>query len=236
MTFFDDDDEIVRGLIDPYVPQTGSTFIDVGADAGRWSNYLAPRFERVIAIEPEPVAYSQLNANRTDNVLPVLAALWSEPMLIELYIYSSPTHASIFSEDSSDEWGRLRGRSVSTLLCAATTLDHLADNLDVRRCELVTIDTEGSEDQVVKGGLQFIREQVPELIIEVHRRENRDRIEKEIAPLGYRFRTVSDPAIKRGSEFCDDNYWLICQPPSRLTKKEVRREEEPSIAGSTFRV
>lgn len=224
----------MRVLIDPYVPHTGSTFIDVGANAGRWSNYLAPTFERVIAVEPEPLAYSELCANKAGNVLPVLAALWSEPILVQLYVYSSATHASIFAEDSRDEWGRLRGRSVGTLLCAATTLDHLTDYLDVQRCDLITIDTEGSEDQVVKGGLQFIREQTPELMIEVHLRENSDRIEKELAPLGYRFRAVSDPALKRGSEFCDDDYWLICQPPTRLAK-EVRSEEH-SVAGNAFHV
>lgn len=217
-----EEDRLVRSLVDPYLPQTGSTFIDIGANSGRWSNYLSPRFAKVIAVEPEPAAYQSLYSNMAGNVLPVLAALWSEPILLELYLYSSTAHASIFGDSSVDEWGRLRGRSTGGLFCAATTLDHLAEMLDVKGCDLIMIDTEGSEDQVVKGGLAFIEEQSPELIIRVHLRESSGRIEEMLVPLGYVFHSLNDPALKAGSTFSNDNLWLVCEP--RPHTKQVKPE------------
>ena len=52
----------------PWIPQGGRVFVDVGANVGTWTRWLAPRFQHVHAIEPNPDALPILRATLPDNV------------------------------------------------------------------------------------------------------------------------------------------------------------------------
>jgi predicted GH43/DUF377 family glycosyl hydrolase len=57
----------------------GRTFVDIGAGAGAFSMALAPRFERVVAFEPDPRLHDWFNRNRSLNGLDGLSCTRGRP-------------------------------------------------------------------------------------------------------------------------------------------------------------
>ena len=56
-----------RVRLELWVPQGGRVFVDVGANVGTWTRWLAPRFQHVHAIEPNPDALPILRATLPHN-------------------------------------------------------------------------------------------------------------------------------------------------------------------------
>ncbi|NEX94380.1 FkbM family methyltransferase [Caulobacter sp. 17J65-9] len=75
-------------FIDIATARPGSVLVDVGAWIGPISLYAAPRVEKVIALEPDPVAHQELAANIEANVKNVEvwnAAVDQAPGVLKLY-------------------------------------------------------------------------------------------------------------------------------------------------------
>lgn len=60
------EDETFR-FLDAVTAESGAVLVDIGAWIGPVSLYAAPRVTRVIALEPDPVAHSELLANTSAN-------------------------------------------------------------------------------------------------------------------------------------------------------------------------
>jgi len=190
----------------------GSVFVDVGAHIGKYTLAVAKRLRNkglVISIEPEPENFRSLIANLYINGLnPYVVALnvaaWSRDSIIKLHIgASSGGHSTSFikSRKRESEVGK-------TILVKAKRIDDIVKKLRVHRIDLVKIDVEGAEYDVLLGMKECLERFKPDLIIEVHR--NNDRMVKEfLEQRGYKIYDIKEA-------FYNDHYYIFCRHLSKV--------------------
>ena len=137
----------------PWVPQSGRVFVDVGANVGTWTHWLAPHFQRGHAVEPDPDALAVLQAKVPANVRVHALGAWHREARLTFSRYEKSVHTSAYFEEE----GINTGIRVGTLELPCRPLDALdiAVPVDFLKC-----DTEGPEilslpARTVSPGLGF---------------------------------------------------------------------------------
>jgi FkbM family methyltransferase len=157
------------------------TFLDVGANIGWYSLHAAAMYPglRVVAVEPVPHTHAELRRNVELNdaaVELVEAGLSDAPGEIQIYVTTTLTGAAS-AAPSRDYPGQ------EPVTCAMTTLDALADELDLR-LDVVKADVEGGELKVLQGGMATIERDRPAIMLEMLR--------IHAAPFGYHPNDIID--------------------------------------------
>jgi FkbM family methyltransferase len=172
-------------------------FIDVGANIGRYSLYLAKKFPStlVIALEPDPEAYLALTrglqANGLNNVIALNLAAYNTNGYVVLFRKRSSTMSSIV--DQTDTFENVKVR--------AMRIDDLIKELNINHIEIAKIDVEESELYVLQGFEESIKKFKPKIIIEVTKRTKED-VTKFFMTIGYDCKSIiRNPAIE----------YLVCQ-------------------------
>lgn len=147
----------------PYVAE-GSVVVDVGANLGFMSSILSlltGRSGHVFSFEPSPRTYPKLveviGKNRFENVTPHNLACGAEESQMELFSPSSSGDASLRPNDA------VKGHSFTVRIVKLD--DFLGPKLD--RLDFIKIDTEGFEDEVLKGASDLIQNFKPVIYIEL---------------------------------------------------------------------
>jgi FkbM family methyltransferase len=147
----------------PVAHSTGACFvIDAGANAGYASVYLAHHMPNatVVAIEPEQSNFAVLVENTATyaNVIPLQAALWSQPGTLRIANPHDEKWAIRCTEDESAGPGDgIRACTIPQLLS-----DYGRDTIDVLK-----IDIEGAEKALFSADTEWLSA-VKTLMIEVH--------------------------------------------------------------------
>lgn len=165
----------------------GFTFIDIGANIGAYSLFVAARAgrsARILAVEPQPDVFARLAYNIAQNpfgtVKGVACALADKPG--ELTLFIDPVNRG---ESSVRILNSTTSRAVKV---PAVTLLALVENEGYDRIDAVKLDVEGAEDLILEP---FLRDAPPSLwpgfiIIE----DSRQRWQSDLAGLlkqsGYR--------------------------------------------------
>ena len=144
-------------LVDVYrreMLERGMNVIDVGANIGVYTILAAEKVGKngkVIAIEPEPENYQQLlkniRLNNFQNVIPVNIALSDHNGLEKLYISHWAGLHSLVSQ---------KGK-VSSIEVSTKTVDKLLEELDLKKVDIIKIDTEGAEIPILKGAEKTLK-------------------------------------------------------------------------------
>jgi FkbM family methyltransferase len=141
----------------------GSVFWDIGAHCGFFvalASDLVGSTGAVVAFEPCSLNRARLaktlELTGCTNVRVIPWALGSRPGEVPLYLYKHSTNASLIHKD--DALGSEKVESAE--------LDDLAKELPVP--DLIKIDVEGAEIEVLEGGIGYLREVRPALIVEFH--------------------------------------------------------------------
>ncbi len=135
-------------------------FVDIGAWIGPVSMWAARLGARVLAIEPDPVAYnalvSNVAANGLDDVTTLCAAIGSRSGLVRISTVTLGDSSSRVTE--------------AGLLVAAFTLPDLLDLLDIPPSDvaLVKIDVEGYEDRLMPALEPWLEEHAIPFALEPH--------------------------------------------------------------------
>lgn len=177
----------------PYIPRHGNTAIDVGSAQGVWTEILASRFRKVIAIDPVQLP---MNTMRYDNIYFLPKAAWSSGTKVELRSYGNLDQTSaVFRQ------GEYRGydREISRNISPTVTID----SLNLEFVDFIKIDVEGAEIEVLKGASKTIGWNMPEIIIEVHRKEYLDEIRSLLSM--YDVTKIPRPD---GETY---NSWIVCR-------------------------
>lgn len=188
------------------LPETGGTFVDVGAHVGLYALRLgAFRAKKVIAVEANPRTFDTLCENiilnDLENVYPRNLAAWHTTGK-DLQMYDA------HSLESGGSTGAVKigdARPVGT--ARTTTLDDLLDGED--RVDLIKIDVEGAEADVLAGAQHVLDRFRPKLMIEMHDaflpypELNRLAVEQHLEDAGY----VHGAELPYGH-----GYHLICRP------------------------
>lgn len=146
-----------KQLLDP-----NKEFVDIGAHVGTYALTYAPICTKVHAFEPQRMTYYRLCTgivmNRLTNVYAHNVAL-TKPGILS-------TELKIISTDGG-------GSSIVNLPSNRTPLDtetvecRTLDSYKLTNVGLIKIDVEGSELDVLRGGVETIRKCRPKLLVEV---------------------------------------------------------------------
>jgi FkbM family methyltransferase len=149
-------------------------FLDIGANIGYYSMYLAPLVRHVYAFEPDPRNFVILtrNAARTTNVTPIAKAIWSD---------SGSVLLDITGDDSTSHITR-EARVGIKVECVSVD-KFLAERREVR-AGLVKIDIEGYEVEALLGAKEALTSFQPLILAESSARAA-NAICRVIRQLGY---------------------------------------------------
>jgi len=166
----------------------GFTFIDIGANIGAYSLFVAARAgrgARILAVEPQPEIFARLAFNIAQNpfgtVKAVACALADKPG--ELTLFLDPAHKG----ESSVRL--LRSSTSTSVRVPATTLLALIEVIPRFAPTLVKLDVEGAEEEALAGMTRTLERHQPDLAVSVYHLPNHLwALPSRIAALGLGYR------------------------------------------------
>ena len=153
-----------------------STIVDIGANIGNHSIYLATFIEsvEVLAIEPHPKNYSVLVKNIKNNKL---------ENKIKPYNLAIGDKAGRCSIQDGPLGNLASSKVVEGEEIEVKTLDELLNN---KYISLIKIDVEGYEVNVLRGATKILQQQSPFLFIEAQTLKAKKLLDNILYPLAYR--------------------------------------------------
>ena len=160
--------------------KSGDVVIDVGANIGTHSVFFSKKVApggQVYALEPQRIIFEFLSANLAmnglTNVIPLQVG--AGDCLAEAII-------PVLDPSVAHNFGNLNieGHSAGELVKVLPL-----DALELKRCNLIKIDTEGMELKVLRGAQKTIRDCRPYLFVENNGREGAPELVAMLSELGY---------------------------------------------------
>ncbi len=148
---------------------TGGTFLDVGANIGMISFALVGQLKniRCFCFEPGPTQFKYLEKNIKENKMEHLVSAYN-------FALSNKTGEANFSihknEDVSGDGFVDTGRAGETLTIQVKTikLDEWWKESNRPKIDVMKVDVEGAELMVFEGGKEFLENEKPLILFEVH--------------------------------------------------------------------
>jgi FkbM family methyltransferase len=160
--------------------ESSDIFLDVGAHIGLYTIRLAEKFQKVVALEPEPQNYTLLyrnvvmyGLNNKVLVLPIAAPDKNGYAILCIKI-SSGAHTL---ENNINCKRKMKILSLK--------IDTLLRLLNIDRTDVIKIDVEGHENKVINGMYRLLHFHPPRILVIETRRENSE-LREFFARLGYR--------------------------------------------------
>jgi FkbM family methyltransferase len=218
----EDELETIGALVEP-----GSTVVDVGANIGSHTVYLARHVGpagTVVALEPQSFAYGLLAANIATNGFAntrcLRVAAGRTPGKVHLPVLD-PRSASNFGAVAVGAASGTRG----TEAVEAITIDALA----LASCALIKIDVEGMEVDVLAGARETIARLRPVVFVENNTIERSAAILTAVRELGYRAYWHIAPYYRSDNHFANpEDVFAQYQPEANLVC--VPRDRAPTDA------
>jgi FkbM family methyltransferase len=166
-----------------FLPKKDDIVFDIGASIGVYTliySKLVGENGKVLAFEPNNQAFNLLTKNikinRFKNIVAFNKAVWSKSTSIKMKM------GNIISFDKA-----FNGNGDNVYEIKAVTIDNIVRKLSLKRVNLIKVDVEGSEVEVLKGGINTLRKFKPKLIIEVHEwlGVNKSKIERMLKKLNF---------------------------------------------------
>jgi FkbM family methyltransferase len=195
----------VEQWLEAWAPKGGRVFLDIGANVGAWTRWLAGSFNQVHAFEPHPEAVAQLRDGLPANVTVHPFGAWSLSKTVEFSQFENSVHLSAYFRDEGIHTGPRIGRT--EIECVAIDDLHIDGPIDFIKC-----DTEGAELEVMKGAERTILSNRPWLLIEIHSLDNFTAVTTLLGAWNYLFTVIRDPYYEHFSELWYAHCWLSCQP------------------------
>lgn len=146
-------------------PQNNGCIIDIGANVGYWTMFLAKKGFSVHAFEPSPRPYRILKhrTQKYKNIRTYPIALGDKSGIINMKLMKSFSQHSVMGVISDTPPG-FEEDVIGEISVPIRTLD----NYEIENVAVIKIDTEGYEIPILKGARNTIFRYTPRLIIEVH--------------------------------------------------------------------
>ena len=173
--------------------------LDIGAHVGIFSllaSHANPQ-GRVIAFEPMPEVFARLQRNiaqnRVTNVECVNSAVGETDGTATCYHVKE---SYLSSEATLSAESKPVGHAVHTSDVPVLRIDTFVQQRQLPRVTLVKIDTETTEPSVIRGMLETIRRDQPQILCEVLAGCNTDQaLESLLRPLGYRYYLITKDSL-----------------------------------------
>jgi len=177
----------------------GDLFIDIGGNIGLWSKELYYDYKKIFFLEPsqEAIELAKININDQLNKVVYYKNICSNESKLKKTIYSSTGNSVNYSIFAKDLYSTVisKEEDIETI-----TIDDLLESASEHKDILIKIDTEGCDLDIILGGMKFIKEKKPNIIMEAHFHmyyddEKFNTIKNFLYNLGYKM-----------SEYKNDNY------------------------------
>jgi len=163
----------------------GGTFIDIGANIGKYTIMLGKNANKVIAIEPEPNNFKILKKNIKKNKLKNVIAL-------KIACSNKDEKADFYVDKQNTGYNSLNRKTKDKITIKTRKLDNLLKELKIKKIDLIKIDVEGAEKQVLEGGIHSLKKYKPKIIFEAWNKNYLNLIKKILLPLGYNIKQIND--------------------------------------------
>lgn len=167
-------------------PSGSGLAFDIGANAGEWTGLLADRCGHVVAVEPDPRAFSLAKEKARPCDIAINAAAADSDGTVTLYMRPSAAQTSLLVDHPIGAGGQSEAPIVEQVACQSITLDSLAEMAaaawGIDRVGFVKIDVEGAEGLVLRGATSAAFAET-RWLIEVHDRQQE--VEAELVRLGF---------------------------------------------------
>ena len=174
--------------------------VDIGANVGYFAVELGKVLEkngRLIAVEPIPESFEQLEANIQLNSIQDRVSC--HQIAISDFHGSLTLYKPEVSGSSASSARNLHPTECSiTVEVPVTTLDTLINSLNIQNCDLIKVDVEGAELMVIQGALDSVKKFKPVIFAELLRKWSAkfnytpNELLEILLPLGYRCFAVSE--------------------------------------------
>lgn len=172
-----------------FIPQSGWTVFDVGANIGVFTLLQATQGARVYSFEPNPESYNRLLRNVTANKLSERVrlfptALGDARVMGSLHVIDGGTTGGVVTQAKA-------GASVSGVAVPITTLDEVVSTMPGLSIDLLKIDAEGSEAAILRGGERTL-DHVQRIILEYHSRDLLHQVREILTRKGFAQEMIVD--------------------------------------------
>lgn len=175
--------------------------VDIGANFGLWTYYLANQFQKVIAIEPNPEVLLDLRSARFKNVdiKQCGVSRKNEIRTLHIPIVNGQIQAGWSSFDPRNNPSASATKAINV---ECRSVDELLQGYEI---DFIKIDVEGAEIEVLKGATQVMDSSRPVIMIEI-RDNNLNKIEEMVRCTGYKIVKLEDIL---GAKSSHENYFLV---------------------------
>lgn len=224
----------------------GDLFIDIGGNVGMWTTEMVDLYSKCIFVEPSDAAMTDAKRNieavcKAKNVpfknVTFLKNICTDVAGVEKTIFSPTKDAGNFSVFAEELYGS-NNITMTEDKIPTITLDSLESYITDEKDIFIKIDTEGSDLNVLLGGLGFIEKYKPTIFVEAHYHMYYDETKHEkiwsfLTDLGYeltefKFSSYKQQATKvfdhkhNGTQMYDMHFQMVFVPP--VAEKHVRME------------
>lgn len=174
--------------LESYIPTSGDTALDIGANTGTWAYDLSWAFKHVHAYEPHPDAFTELvrNVEGLGNVFTHECAVSDTMLNQKLILFEESVHTS--SEAIVDA---ARSNPIGQIEVMSVELDGV--DFGNEEIDFVKIDTEGHEVRALTGMIRTLKKHRPTLLVEYHSQRNLHDCTDVLGSLGYAVKHISHP-------------------------------------------
>ena len=166
----------------PAICPKESVAVDIGANEGFFACHLLPLAQSVVAFEPLPQMLARLRKNYSGKMIIHGVILSDREGQGELrypsggYMSATVAESNVSAVES--------GRVIESVMVNMATLD----SFGLTNVGFIKIDVEGHEEAVLHGGLQTLKREMPNLMIEIEERHapgSLGRVSVLLSDIGY---------------------------------------------------
>jgi FkbM family methyltransferase len=217
------EEEFLAEFADRAVAGRCRVAIDIGANTGEWTRWLANQFDHVLAIEPDPRAYGELLNGLPGNVHHMMVAAGEKHAVADFHLRPDTRQSSLLAEHPIGGAGQEDAPVAQTVSVTTLSLDVLRDvcrqYFGTDEIDFVKIDVEGAEAAVLSGaspehfaGTRFL--------VEIH--DTREAVGAQLRRLGRdEVRVIRHPAENAHPQ----HFWMFA--PS-IVAEAVEPESDES--------
>lgn len=180
----------------------GETFVDVGANVGKYSIFVAKRYpkSKILAIEPDERAFKvmqkNIELNNLKNIEIVRKAASDKIGKLEFFINEeNSARNSVYKEEIAgqsnyNDKNEKKDFNTHKVSIPCTTLDEISKKSG--KISLIKIDVQGAETAVLMGGLKVIKRDLPQILFEAWDENHLREIKKILLPINYTFLKIDE--------------------------------------------
>jgi FkbM family methyltransferase len=147
---------LIMNIINKY-----ENFIDIGANLGFYTSLVSSHKKKVLSIEPNPYCFKKIEKNKYITKYKIGLGDKNDSRILNI-----TTHP--FSGGST--FGKTKNKSFCKLKSKIITLDQLSKKHKLQKKTLIKIDCEGFENNVLNGGINYIKNYKPDFVIDIRDR------------------------------------------------------------------